>query len=410
MSLKTPYNEARFGKELHFPNYEIDLVLLRSINLFLEICSDLTIEDSRTEEGVRHIVGAFTTLLEENRCFNSLNNLPVLLEEKGEQDAWRADGITPNLLHEIRNVAHGLSFISTRCLPMRQYLKHGGLDADISARLRHDSIEDKGKRKSSDIYAGMERALEELSQEGLLDEAEHYCKRMEATIAVELIDRMTRKDAAIDPSNGRIIFDEEKGKVKKVVRFDGDEQAYFDRLLTMPLAILIKYSDRIENVGTRLGVDRFSIEKNREYAEKTRFIYGVQQFINRALEKWPEFKYAIQASDDMLGIQLRILEACNRYLSDPDLRPDRSFPVTFDEYAPNGLYPYSNLPEIFHPLSVALESIERHAKKSSRMNIVGARIAGQLNELTDGYGFNPIPGINKRFWTNSSQPQSGFSY
>jgi hypothetical protein len=387
-----------------FPNYDVALNLLKDIHTFFQSIEGMTVAESCEKEGLRHIIISFKHLLESQRCFNALNNFEVLLDEKGMDDPFRADGETPNILHEIRNCAHILGMISTRYIPMDIYLTHGGLDADLSARLRHDSIEDKAKRKTFDIYAGMERNLERLHLENLIGDEEHYCKRIEAALTAEMIDVMTRKDAEINSVTGKIIY-KTNGKISKIDRFNGDLGLYWGGMLPYPLSILGKYSDRTENVGTRYGVDKFTLESNQSYARKTRHIYGTEAHDDTVIKKWPQFKHAIIASDAMLGLQLTMLESANYYLGEENSNPATGNPIRFDDYLPYGLHAYHTIPEALHPISTAVNSYRKHPIEPQKINaLLYQKFIPPIKSAERQFGLNSIQGIDVQSLPSSAHP------
>lgn len=377
------------------PNHPVDPKLQRDIHRFFETLEGMSVQDSCSENGLELILASFKKLLEEQECYNALNNFHVLLEEKGEDDPFRADITTPNILHEIRNCAYILGKISTGYIPMDEYLKHGGLDADLSARLRHDSIEDKAKRKIFDIYAGMEKNLERLYDDGILDVEGHYCKRIEATLAAEMIDSMTRKDAEIDTATGQIVR-KPNGKISKIERYGGNIALYWKAIGQYPLAVLAKYDDRIENVDTRYGVPRFTLQSNQKYARDTRQVYGTESYDDKICAQWPEFEPAIRASDSMLGIQLALLEMTNYCFENPNLSPRTGNPIRIDDYAPQALHAYQTVPEVFHPISVSIHSLLTHHEKPELIKeILKFKYIPAIRAAESRYGLNPINGLEK---------------
>lgn len=391
--VRIPFEDASNGEGFTFPNYDVELSLLRDIHVFFESLNGLSVADSCIDEGLRDIIVAFKTLLKSQKCYNALYNFEILLEEKGLDDPYRANGTTPNILHEIRNCAHILGMISTGYIPMDVYAQHGGLDADLSARFRHDSIEDKAKSKTFHIYTGMERNLERLFVEGEIDEELHWQKRMEATLAAEMTDVMTRKDAFLDPETGQVVT-KTNGKILKKDRYGGNINIYWQKMLPYPLAILGKYADRSENVGTRYSVEKFTLESNIKYAMKTRYIYGNESHDDVAMEKWPQFAYAIKASDDMLGIQLTMLETMNFHLDDEQSNPRTGNPIRLSKYAPYGLHAYHTIPQCLHPISVAAHDYRRHHENTAKIrSVLENKLAPAIRMEEDKYGLNPIKGL-----------------
>jgi len=378
-----------------------------AIDKFFNSISDLTVESSNDPENAKRVVDNFEQLLRDLKLYNSLHALSVLKKEKGEADPLRANAKTPNIFHEIRNCAHILGMIKNGKIEMEAYESAGGLDADLPARLRHDSIEDKAKTKT-EIYAGMEKNLYQLVETGEINEATEFKHRVKATIAANNTDYMTRKDADIEvidieetnDSYARISKNE-NGRIKKILRFGGDVHEYFIRMLQSPLALLPKYSDRIDNVGTRHGIDIFILEKNHKYARETRHIYGTFNFDERAKKMWPAFRKAIRASDAMLGIQLRVLEGINQVKENGLPNKNVPFEYRLDEYLPHALSAYNGIPQCLHPISVMLNSLSSEKDpnvKFAVMNFIKPPIqAAQIKQNLSEIGGVPLMMIKKDF-------------
>ena len=384
-------NLCNFGIGVPKPILSSDIK--EDITTFFDTVSHLSINDSYSDEGLETILNAFTNLLNQQKCYNALHSLKVLQEEKGPNAPFRANGKTPNILHEIRNCSHILGMILAGYIPMGEYATHGGLDADLSARLRHDSIEDRLQTKLG-IFADLERNLNDLCDTDMLDTADHYAKRIEATLASENIDLMTRKDAVFD-GDGRVVMCE--GKIVKEDRYNGDVNIYYYRLMNRPTALLCKYHDSIENVGTRLGGTGFSTEKNIAYARERREIYGLEDYDERATEKWPGFELAIRAADDMLGIQLVILEGVNKYMSNPQNNPKFGAPFRFSNYIPHGLQAFKDLPNCFHPVAIAVHSIRSEAQTIPKLNtVLDKLIIPPLYNAVKQLNLKSIAGVHNR--------------
>lgn len=386
------FDAARTPNVLGFRPYIIDHDLQNDIHEFFAAIAHVSVKDSYTDAGLGLILDSFEKLLKKQNCINALHSLQILKREKSGDEAFRANGKTPNILHEIRNCAQALGMVAMGYLPMDIYKSHGGLDADMTTRLRHDSIEDSAKSKI-DIYAGLERNLHMLVTGGYIDDDFHYDKRREATIAANNIDLMTRKEAIIDDETG-VIKRSKKGKLKKRERYGGNTNTYWYKLLESPLALLCKYADRTENVGTRFGVKRFTVSKNIKYARETREIYGTEDFDDRAVQKWPAFEPAIRAADDMLGVNLTILEGVNKYMDNPALNPVDGVPFRMAKYLPNALLAFQLVPDCLHPIAVAIDGLEEAYEDDPRMEtIVNNLVLPPIQEAIRDYRINPIPSI-----------------
>lgn len=368
------------------PDYPVPEDLKADIATFFDSLRNLSIEDSFTPEGLERVKSAFHEFLMSQRCWNALYSFDELCREKKDKP-YRADNITPNILHEIRNCAQQLGLISRGFIPMDEYGKQGGLDADMTARLRHDSIEDYGESFMS-LYTGMEGNLNNLN----IQEDEFRYNIQQAVYGAETANLMSRKDAKRDVF-GRIEY-KDNGKIKKVERYGGDTGEYFRKMRERILALLGKYADRTENVSTRAGVSAFDDGSNRKYARQTREIYGLEAHDDIAAQLWPKFEDAIRCADDMLGLNLLILEGFNMYKSNQNLNPKNADPFRLNRYLPGALIPYQDLPAIFHPVSIHLHMLEREVENDLRMRtIIDQLILPPIQKGIQDYELSPVPGI-----------------
>lgn len=406
--LSNSFNRAvhAIGLEPLSYKYSVPPATEAAIDRFFSSISDLTVESSNDPENAERVIENFEQLLRDLKLYNSLHSLKVLKQEKGEKDPLRANGKTPNIFHEIRNCAHILGMIKNGKIEMDAYEKVGGLDADLPARLRHDSIEDKAKTRT-EIYAGMEKNLHTLFENGEIDEETEFIHRIKASIAANNINYMTRKDAELEVIDDNqtqesyaIIKKNNNGKIQKLLRFGGDVHEYFISMLQSPLALLPKYSDRIENVGTRYGIDIFTLEKNHKYARETRHIYGTFNFDERAKAMWPAFRKAIRASDAMLGIQLRVLEGINQIKENGLPNKNVPFSYRFNKYLPHALSAYDGIPECLHPISIMLDSLSSEKDKNIKHaieNFIKPPIKdARMKQKLDNIGGVPFKLFNKK--------------
>lgn len=379
------------------PNHSIPDDLKQDITEFFDSVRHMTIEDSCSETGLEHIKNSFKKFLTSPRCWNALFSFEELCAEKTGRFSFRADKSTPNILHEIRNCAHSLGLLVRGFIPYEDYLRQGGLDADMTGRIRHDSIEDFGESYRS-LYTRMEKHIHALDLPA--DETHH--KLFQANLGASNADIMSRKDAKRTVT-GKIMrrFD----KIVKIERYGGDSGVYFRKLLDHPMALFGKYADRTENVATRHGVPRFSAKSNRTYARETREIYGLEAHDDIACERWPAFADAIRSADDMLGVNLLILEGTNKYKSNKALRPEQAHPFRLERYLPNALIPYQDLPAVFHPVSIHLHMLEREVSDDPRMRvIIDNLIAPPIANAVNQYELLPIPGV-----ADNDNPPAGSS-
>ena len=381
-------------EEKYGPGYRVSRGRKEAITEFFDSLRDMTIEDSFTEHGIAKVHKNFRKFLVSQKCWTALYHFGELRQEKSGKFYYRADKKTPSTLHEIRNCAQQLGHILKGYIPPKEYEKSQGIDADMSGRLRHDSIEDHGISRAT-IFALAEEYLHEFASRYEMSQEELKYRRHVANVGAEVSDLMTRKDAKKD-ENG-IIVRTENGKIIKEERFNGDTGIYFQKLNEHIDAILGKYSDRIENVTTRSGVDAFGLDDNRRYARETREIYGLEAFDDLASKKWPAFEAAIRSSDAMLGLNLLILEGVNKYKSNPALGPENANLFRLERYLPDALIPYQDLPAIFHPISIHLHMLEREIKHDPRIRtIIDDLILPPLQDAVDKYGLKPIPGVPPR--------------
>ncbi|MEM6780440.1 MAG: hypothetical protein AAF569_01095, partial [Pseudomonadota bacterium] len=358
---------------------------IKDIDEFFDSMRDMTFEESQTEEGIEKIKNAFRKFLTSQRCWCALHNFEKLCEEKSNKP-FRADKETYNIMHEIRNCARRLSYLRNGFIPWDKYCLQGGLDADLMARIRHDSIEDYGESFTS-LYDETEIYLHGLD----LEEAEHIIKIQQARIGASTADLMSRKDAKRD-NLGRIMRDPETKKIIKVERYDGDTGVYFRKMIDNILALTGKYDDRGENVDTRVGV--FSLADNEIYDRETHGIYGLEAYDEEAVERWPEFEDSIRCADDSLGVSLLVLKGINRYKGDTNLKPKTASPFRLGRYLPGALLPFQNTPMIFHPIAIMNHTLERDAKTDPRMRpIIDKLIMAPIQQGIQEYGLQPVPGI-----------------
>ncbi|MEM7618171.1 MAG: hypothetical protein AAF244_02190, partial [Pseudomonadota bacterium] len=280
-----PFDEAS-------ESVSLDDALPRDIETLFDKISHLTIADTETDQGLREVIAAFKEFLTKQECWNALVNFEELLKEKGKEteNQFRNNKRTPNVLHEIRNCMQSLSMIIEGAYDMEAYQEAGGIDTDMVAGLRHDSIEDKGQFKSTLINL-MERNLQRLFQNSQIDYHTYMAKLIEAGQGAEAVDRLSAKEAKINPKTGKIIWkDKKKLKPEKEKRFNGDANKYFYHLRENIFSLLRKYADRNENISTRLGNSGFTLSQDRKYVRKTLETFYLENFRDKAIEMHPGFE------------------------------------------------------------------------------------------------------------------------
>ncbi len=383
----------------------LDDFLIQDIETLFQRISHLTISQSESNEGLREIIVSFKAFLTKQECYLALENFEELLIEKGKNNAYRNNKRTPNILHEIRNCMQGLSMIVDGAYDMPAYQKAGGLDADMSARLRHDSIEDKAQTKQS-LFGQMQRHLTRIFNNGLISQFTYAVKLLEADAAADAIDRMSSKEAKRDPVSGEVIWkNKSKFKPEKEKRFDGDTNRYFYGLRENIFSLLGKYSDRIENISTRLGHSGFSLLKDREYIRQTLETYSLENERERAIEQHPDFEKQIRASDAMLGLQTAILAGINKYRSNPALNPYYGQEFDLDRYLPHALSAYQHLPPSMHPLSIAIDNARIEAEDDPRLHVVINRlIVPAIVHAVQCQNVKPICGIHHALYIKYDAP------
>lgn len=384
----------------------LDDILIQDIQTLFQRIEHLTIAGSESDEGLSEIIVAFKGFLAKQECYNALENFEELLIEKGKNNAYRNNKRTPNILHEIRNCMHSLSMIVDGAYDMQAYQQAGGLDGDMSARKRHDSIEDKAQFKET-LFDQMQRNLSHLFDQGLISQFTHAVKILEADAAADAIDRMSSKHAKRDPKTGDIIWkDKAKLKPEKEKRYGGDTNRYFYGLRENIISLLGKYADRIENISTRLGNSGFTLSKDREYVRKTLETYSLESMRDRAIEQHPKFEKAIRASDAMLGLQTAILAGMNKYRSNPELKPHYGEEFDLDRFLPDALSAYQHLPRSMHPLSIAIDNARIEAGEDLRLHtVINKLIIPSIERAVEKQKVRFIPEIHHIIYSRNNAPR-----
>ena len=156
-----------------------------------------------------------------------------------------------------------------------------------------------------------------------------------------------------------------------------------------------KYSDRTENVSTRLGNSGFDVQSNRVYCRKTRETYGLEDFQGTSVKMHPGFEDAIRASDAMLGLQVKVLECMNKYMSDDSYAPEYGEPINLKPYMPLALTAYEHMPQSMHPVCIMMDNLRIEAGDDMRLHAVIDRlIVPPIMAAIKDHNLKPIQGIN----------------
>lgn len=328
-----------------------------AIDSFLSKINFQTEEEARAPENVPKVKQAFIEFFHEAGLPLSELSFENLLGEKIREFEFRADGVTPNWYHELREVLLVLSLIRTGKLPLQVINSVGGLDALISGVLRHDSWEDFGKTPLR-IYAALEKAFNDWSDKIYIDEEELLLLQKRAARISQMVDLATRKVPVIGEF-GEILFTP-KGKILKVDRFPNLD-IYHEKQLPDPFAILNKYVDSVEGMSTRPGVGRFDIDDNIKYAKERRELYTDREL--KAADHWPGFKDAFCAVDSMLGVTLKILETVNEHYKNPSSLIANRRPIDISKYLPDAADAFAPLPPAFRSDMIMIRRLENMARR-----------------------------------------------
>lgn len=285
-----------------------------------------------------------------------------LLKEKTGEFAFRADGKVPNWYHEARQCFYTLSMVRAGLLREQDLIAFGGLEVAIGIGFRHDSWEDLGKDRLS-VYVPLERKLHQLESQGLITESQLYVERSNSVRIVDGMDFLTRKTPELDEYGDFVR--KPNGKIKKNDRFGGQLNLYYDHVLKSPLTALGKYNDGIEGMSTRVGVQSYSVEDDRNYTAERRGIYGRRALDSQALRLYPFLKPAIRSADGMLGILLVGVETLNDYNRDHGQNPRYATPIRIDPYVPAARKGFEYLPPAWHPICIFMERMRDKALREN---------------------------------------------
>lgn len=333
-------------------------------------------------ENIEKTKQAFFTLCEDKGWIAVKQSFEELLAEKSGRYAMRGkDDSVPNWYHEFRQVLPTLSALHSHLYTEKSLNKHGGIEALLTAKFRHDSYEDYGKTPTQ-IFAGLERRLHEQNTANNITDEQLFLARNQASIATDVVGLVSKKTKfqyiVQDHENPH----DQEPKQEKIITheqdfFDGDDNAFYRQTLEHYFAYELKTLDGVEGLSTRVVPDQFldedtdlSVEKNLTYARKKRSLYGRASMDKMATEKWPEFKTTIRSIDSMLRLNLVALEIVNDYYApDSKLKARNAFPMRVNRYMDYAFDAYEHVPKGFNPLLLQIERCERIAQ----------------NEITNGY-------------------------
>jgi (p)ppGpp synthase/HD superfamily hydrolase len=133
-------------------------------------------------------------------------------------------------------------------------------------------------------------------------------KNLEDVLIVTMLHDI-REDYWVPDSEIRKIFwneiAESVEKLTKKFRWsEKDKDYYFTELSTDPVASIVKWADRINNVNSMIWV--FSEEKQRSYADEVKKYF--LPMLKKARENFPEQSYAYQNMETYLGNLVRFVK------------------------------------------------------------------------------------------------------
>lgn len=374
--LRAGKNDGRNQSEdfrLSKPRFS-DKQIHQAIDRFFDKIDFDSVEESITPESAEITKNAFLDLCHELEWHSVKLAFKDLLEQKSGDDALRKDEKTPNFYHELRNLYPVLSKLRSNIYTLENLRPHGGIQANLVARLWHDSYEDNMETPTA-LYAKLESDLHNEHKYGHLSDAELVIGRNQAAVAIEAIRLVSKKTSRLvennDPHQFDIFDPSDDGdyKIETVDFFDGDQNKFYNNMLANYIAFSLKVDDGIEGLSTRTFLSQFtgesasfSVDKNISYAEDKRHLYGRNAMDNIAAGKWPEHEQSIRSADDMLGLTLTMLEIVNDYYKgNSKLDPQNALPARLDQYA-NALDNYDHVPECSQPHMIQISEFEAIAR------------------------------------------------
>lgn len=369
--------------------------LNEALDRFFAAINFKTEAESIRPKNVAKAKAAFETLIDEMGWDLVRYNFKALLAEKSGDKEFRDDGRTPNWYHEFRSVITDLDFLRSGLYDQGTLNRWGGIEAKLSADLRHDSGEDFGHGKTH-IFAQLEKLLHQKYTTKHAKNEEHAAQldeglmieRHRAVAISEIVDMMTRKDPVYDAEKGgiKILPD---GRKERKERFDGDMNAYFAQLYGHPFAGLGKQQDTVEGLSTRIipkkfmsgmmadikpkdtktkrkrktAPEKFSFDDNIRYADEKRRHYGRSSVDKMLARLYPDFTEAFYTLDSMAGVTLVLLETTNDYFSkDSKLNPRLANPISLERYTDQVKMNYIHSPTGFRADHIAVERMETIAR------------------------------------------------
>lgn len=339
------------------------------LDAFFEAISFASEKEAILPQNAEKTKTAFKNLCEKMGWVLTAQSFEELLEEKSGHNAYRKDGVTPNFYHEIRQIIPLLSMIRSGHLDIQTLntyggaknkdgsdaLEYGGLEALLCTALRHDSYEDFGK-SPHDLYASLEKRLHKLNSEGKIDDNQLRALRYQASYATALVKLLSSKTKRFEevaeapqPAWKKMLsraWDYAQGKkpdlrapIAMVKRefFDQNINRYYAGTLRHPFSFLLKITDSIEGLSTRIVPHGSKMEfkgDNAEYNRIKRIMYGQANLSGEAYRKWKDLYCAIAILDSALETNLLLSEHVDAYhpasreLNGYDTSPMRLTPGT----------------------------------------------------------------------------------
>lgn len=329
---------------------------------FDRLLSDIwfvTEEEARLPQNVEKTKNAVMNFLDDRGWQLAKWCFEELLEEKSGQFAYRADNVTPNWYHELRQSLYFLAMVREGIIKKKDIEPYGGMEVALGIIFTHDSWEDFGKSRVR-VYMPLERKLHQAVCKSELTQLQFRQDLRKAAAITQGMDYLTRKAPQL-LDDGRFAL-KPSGKYVKIDRFDGDLNLYYNGILESPLTAIFKFCDAIEGMSTRIGVSAFSMEDDRLYREERRMLYGRRALDEQVIRRYPFLKDAIRTADSMLGILLVQMETLSDYGPDRKENPRYATPMRIDQYLKHGYKGFEILPPGWHPLYISMERLRAKAE------------------------------------------------
>lgn len=300
-------------------------------------------------------------------------------KKKGE---FRKDNITPDYIHELRQVSAAIMAIENGLVPKNSEL--GSAELLVCACLVHDLGED-FNISFQELYNHLVITLRHNSLEN--DENVDKALRVSQIMELMTMDRVyeipesetddefkTRIIKKLSPFEIAVpdpvirIEDEDGVRKATVSRCDLEWNAYIDMMQRDPFAILAKFLDRNEGLSTRIGIG--SLTGYDRYLDRTELAFSRRDTSADMQRKYPALERAFEYFDAMTGTLYAIGRDYvghhpERY-GDGAKRFDASYAGhlrlrTLSE----GIRAYSGLPAGLDPLKIIAGRINKEANEAN---------------------------------------------